>query len=877
MQGETLGRYRIDSLLGKGGMGSVYKAYDDTLGRAIALKVLPKDFVAGPGSLERFVREARTASSLNHPNVVTIYEVGSDANGGDGPTHFIAMELIEGQPLRTLLGRPQLSIPRSIEIMAQVADGLAAAHAAGIVHRDLKPDNIVIARNGVAKILDFGIAKPQDDGNSDDVSVTAVHTSPGIVLGTPGYMAPEQARAEAVDHRSDIFSFGCILYECATGMRPFRGDSMVDVLHRTMHYDPPPLAETAPAAPAELQRIVRKTLAKDPAHRYQSALDLAIDLRDLKADLIAHPPASPTAQPVQPGGLKWWMTAIPAAVLIAATVALLVVRRDSATPNAGAARPPMSVTRLTSSGKVTGAVISPNGEYLAYVYSDAGQQSVWMRQIATGSALELAPPAGGGVWGVTFSPDSRSVYYATKTPADPAGSLYQSSILGGGGRKLLSGIDSHVNFTPDGKRMLFLRNHTPRPGHSAIVVANADGSQEAVLVSKAPPQSLLLFWGAPAWSPDGLSIAMPVRDGTKWMLMRVDVATGKETALTDAPWESLGDVKWLPDGSGVVVIATLNTEQRAQIWLVTTDGRRRQITNDLYDYRIVSMTADGARLVTVAADRSSSIWRASLGDGGTQRKVTTGKYDGLQGVAAAEDGTVYFNTNENGRWDVWAVGTDGKRRQITLGEWPALGVAVSPDQRYLVTSMPRQRDWILARLNRDGSGMKMLCPIVTSPNRGETKISFTADSKFVIFDSAIDGVRGLWKIPIDGGTAVRLRNGDSPAVSPDGSRIAYLTPMDVRVGSLDGSPGGDRVFDKVTVTSWSMVKWSPDGRNLLHTAGLKDRINIWQQPLDGSEARKVTKFDDEYIHAFGVAPDSNDLILARGSLSRDAVMLTNFR
>src|SRR5438132_1540550 len=276
MQPETLGRYRLESFLGEGGMGRVYRGFDPSLGRAVAIKILPPELVHDRDRLDRFVREARTASSLNHPNVVTSHEIGSSDD-----THFIAMELLDGETLRD---RGKLELRRAIDLMAQIAGGVAAAHSAGVIHRDLKPENIVITKSGFAKILDFGLAKLREAPIRDD-GATAKKTDPGTVLGSVGYMSPEQATGREVDHRTDIFSLGCILYEMISGRRAFSGESSIDTLHKIIHDDPPPLRELAPDLPPELQRIVRKCLAKDPDERYQSAKDLAIDLRGLKREI----------------------------------------------------------------------------------------------------------------------------------------------------------------------------------------------------------------------------------------------------------------------------------------------------------------------------------------------------------------------------------------------------------------------------------------------------------------------------------------------------------------------------------------------------------------------------------------------------------------
>jgi len=273
--GRTLGRYRIDSLIGAGGMGRVYRAFDPTLGRHVAIKILPPELIHDRERLERFIREARTASALNHPNVVTIYEIGSE-----GESHFIAMELLDGETLRDRISRGKLDLKQTIDIGAQIADGIATAHAAGIVHRDLKPENVIVTSSGFVKVLDFGLAKLRAGvGQMSEDEPTAVQlTASAVVLGTAGYMSPEQAQGKATDHRSDIFSLGCILYELVTQHRAFRGESSVETLHKIIHEEPP-----APNTSIELQRIIRKCLVKNPNERYQSAKDLAIDLRNLRS------------------------------------------------------------------------------------------------------------------------------------------------------------------------------------------------------------------------------------------------------------------------------------------------------------------------------------------------------------------------------------------------------------------------------------------------------------------------------------------------------------------------------------------------------------------------------------------------------------------
>jgi eukaryotic-like serine/threonine-protein kinase len=306
LSGTTLGRYRIGALLGRGGMGEVYRADDTDLGRAVALKVLPEALVADADRLARFVQEARTASSLNHPHLVAIYEIGKGVPAGTGFTgtdavHFIAMELVDGETLRHLIERQPRDLRRTLEYCVQAADALWAAHGAGIVHRDFKPENVMVAAAGYVKVLDFGLAKLRADqsllGSGTDATTMAKGTAPWTVMGTLGYMSPEQAQGRPLDPRSDIFAFGCVLYEAATGTRAFSGTSAVETLHQIINVDPPSVTSRLHGAPLELQRIVSKCLAKDPEERYQSMKEVSIDLKSLRRQLDSGPATSAVAPP----------------------------------------------------------------------------------------------------------------------------------------------------------------------------------------------------------------------------------------------------------------------------------------------------------------------------------------------------------------------------------------------------------------------------------------------------------------------------------------------------------------------------------------------------------------------------------------------------
>ena len=384
--GATLGQYHIEALIGQGGMGYVYRARDTTLARSVALKILPPEVVGDASRLSRFVQEARAASALNHPHVIAIHEIREAAPMRDGAAipglpalHYLAMELVTGDTLRTLIETRRLDMKRAIELLVQVAEAFSAAHAAGVVHYDLKPENIMVASSGYAKVLDFGLAKLRrdvvpNDGATQAATVTAA-SAQGILLGTVGYMSPEQVDGRPTDHRSDVFSFGCVLYEAVAGSRAFAGPSTIETLHRIANVDPAVVVSGLTSAPPELRRIVGKCLAKDPEDRYQSMKDAAIDLRGLLRLLGSG--SAVTAETPRPSASagRWllWLGAAGLAVAVGVIAWTGWLRRE---PTAAVAPGPITIERITTAGFLTHVALSPDGKYLAYTENPGGKQSL---------------------------------------------------------------------------------------------------------------------------------------------------------------------------------------------------------------------------------------------------------------------------------------------------------------------------------------------------------------------------------------------------------------------------------------------------------------------------------------------------------------------
>ena len=469
-------------------MGEVYLAEDTQLHRKVALKVLPPRMSTHQERMRRFKQEANAAAALNHPNIAHIYEIGEADD-----VNFIAMEFIDGQTLREVIHRGHTDLPKLLRYLQHAAEGLAKAHAAGIVHRDLKPDNMMITRDGHAKILDFGLAKliepqqssiPSTDGVSE--AATAIlqqHSTPGVVLGTVGYMSPEQAqgRTNEIDGRSDIFSFGCILYEAITQHKAFEGTDAIDTLNKVIREPSVPISDFRADAPNHLQRIVRRCLAKDPDDRYQTIKDVAIELRELRRELVGGldiDTTTPTSYPGSTIGSPASAAIISAgatqptlslsveyiaagirrhkmgAVLVVAVLAVVVTGITYGFykfigHKAAVNLQPMKITRLTNSGEVGTAAISPDGKYVAYsAFDESGKSSLWVRHVATTSNVQIVPPAGVDVLvtGATFSLDGNYVYYL-RQDKNGAPALYQVPVLGGTSKRLIEGVRGPISFS----------------------------------------------------------------------------------------------------------------------------------------------------------------------------------------------------------------------------------------------------------------------------------------------------------------------------------------------------------------------------------------------------------------------------------------------
>jgi eukaryotic-like serine/threonine-protein kinase len=938
--GTRLGRYEIRSKLGEGGMGEVYLAQDTKLDRKVALKVLPADVASNRDRMERFVREAKSAATLNHPHIAHIYEIGENEG-----VNFIAMEYIDGETLREKIHRDRAPLPKLLKYLTQVAEGLSKAHAAGIVHRDLKPDNIMITREGYATILDFGLAKlvePQRSFDSTDTGsseiATAVmqqHSIPGLVMGTVGYMSPEQAQGKTkeIDHRSDIFSFGCILFEAATGKKAFDGKDALDSLHKSVHAPTPQIKEINPVAPDELQRIVRRCLAKEPDKRYQSIKEVAIELEELQQELkssfeleySAEPTSSGAVPPVgstQTDGLHSSASGIVSietarsassaeylvseikrhkgsVFLVLAGIGVLIAgvafglykwlgQRQGTAPTQT-----LKITRLTSTGKATTAAISPDGRYVVYAQDEDGQESLWMAQVAVSSNVQIVPPAQANYWGITFSRDGNFIYYVRVDKENPLGVLYQAPALGGNPRKLLVNIGSPVTFSPDGKQLAFIRAYKNQD-ESALMIANVDGTDEKELVTRKGPYDYFSRT-EPAWSPDGKIIAFgqeDVKGGNYRNVVAVRVADGTEQPMTTKRWEGnyAPRIAWLSDNSGILVTASEQAGNGAQIWFVAwPGGEARQVTNALNSYIDLSITADSGTLAAVQSEAVVNLWVSQTADLNRTRQITSGveRNDGTRGIAWAPDGKIVYFSLAGGRQNIWMIDADGRgNKQLSADARRNRDPAVSPDGRYVVWQSNRTGNTNIWRMDIDGGALRQLTQSVEASS---PRIS--PDGKWVVYQDHSNRGRltPLWKVPIDGGTPMQLTETDSDwqVISPDGKLIAYTysdeasDQIKIALIPFEGGPPAS-VFDlppesRLSGTRISPIQWTPDGHALAFIRTSGGVSNIWTQPLDGSTQKQLTDFKDQRIFNFAWSRDGKQLALSRGVVNNDVVLITNFR
>ncbi len=877
MIGRTLGHYRIVEKLGEGGMGVVYKAQDLHLDRLVALKILPPDKFADPARKQRFTQEAKAASALNHPNIVTIHDI-DQADGVD----FIAMEYVEGKTLDEVIPRHGMRLNEALKCAVQMADALAKAHAAGIIHRDLKPGNVMVTGEGQVKVLDFGLAKLTEAallGDDEPTRTAKPTTDEGTILGTVAYMSPEQAQGKKVDVRSDIFSFGAVLYEVVTGSRAFQGDTRASTLAAVLKDEPKPPSQIAVGLPRDVERLIRRCLQKDPAHRVQHMDDLKVALEELKAESDSGALAA-AAAPTQTRRGRWWLpVAVACTVLLAALVAWLW-RRPAEPPRGDLAAVPLT----TTSGIETQPSFSPDGNKVAFAWNGEKEDNrdIYVKQIGSaGAPMRLTTSAAAEAY-PAWSPDDRWIAFTRGQPDRGTVAIVLIPPLGGSERTLIEMMSVEGPcWTPDGKWLVFSAQESAAVGLSlwAIHVETGERRQLTSTLKRAGGAIGAEVPGdaTPSVSPDGRTVAFARRQEAYVLALYALPLTpdlrpaGEPVRVTDQRYPMITGVAWTANGREIVYGA--GGPRSRSLWRVSVSGGQAptRLPYATPDATLPAIAARTSRLAYTWHLNNVNLWRLDTRTG--ERRMLIGStYESRIPQYSPDGRKIASQSNRSGNVEVWTCDADGSNcLQLTSFGGPQCGTPRwSPDGRWLALDSRVEGQSEIYVIAADGGTPRR---VTNGAGYGNTHPSWSADGGWIYFASGRSGRQEVWKVPAGGGQMVQVtRAGGMAALTiPGGTHLYYVKgPAQPGVFRMPVE-GGDEEQVLARVSSWASFG--------VAATGVYFELDGRLQFLDGATGKVSTlTVVNNATGGLCVSPDGRYVVWAqRDRSTTDLMLVENFR